>query len=568
MSSSSWLQQTSDDIEPPFTPVNNTRSTIDLVKTCLVSLFLCSWTSIHLDIPGKSDRGRRLRTMCQKVQWTIAGILFPELMFWMAFVEFWEARWLCFELEKLKEPESQRGRGGDIKREAESQATITVNEIKSEITVIDAPTAVGDVCRKCGSSKCATPTSTPMDNANINHPVVESRLSRFRRQRRKYRELFKLPIYPKRLEVGFYIEMGGLEIDVVEDPSNAATRPVTSSEAGKVTPQLENVGSPDREAAAVTGRVTTSGALFLDRERLFPPMDIAQINDQSKSDILAKILVCAQATWMVLQCIARAAMGLPLCLLELNTIMHVICMLLIYGMWFKKPQDVRFPKIITPANATRGLTCQQIKELKQHLEPLERSGSIQLNSTKSSIAEVSIFIGAMLGLITSGIYGGVHLAAWHAHFPSQLEKDLWRISGCIIVGMPVFLMVFLLMLKLVRDAANNIQPLEGFGKWEVTAAYGWTYRRKKDMESPRPGIHPKAPWNLYKHHSGFIHDLIDNKKWIMLAVYIVLVALQTIAAAIYFSARAYVVIESFLSLRSLPKGVYTQIWWVELVPHF
>ena len=533
--------------------IDGTRSTIDLVETCIVTLVLCSWTSIHLDIPGKSDRGHRLHAIWQKVQWTITGILFPEMILWMAFAEFWEARWLCFELEKLnlKEPESQRGNGGDGEAESQRekgrdggvkpQAAITVNKIKSEIpaidTSLDTPTATRAKCEKCGSFKCVTThLASASASANCNRSMVESRLSQVRQRIRKYRELFKWPIYPKGLEVGFYIEMGGLEIDVEGDPN------------------------------AVTGRVTSSGALFLKREKLFPLMDIARIKDQSKSDMLAKILVCIQASWMVLQCIARGVVGLPLSLLELNTVMHVMCTLLIYGMWFKKPQDVGFPKTITPADATKDLTCHQIGKLKQHLEPLEQSGSMQLNSsTKTDIAEVSIFIGAILGLIMSGIYGGVHLTVWYGHFPSRLERALWRISGCIIVGMPVFLVVFVLMLKLVRDAANQIHS-KGFGRWEVTTAHGWTYRSSAELAET--GVHPKTSWNLYKQHSGFIKDLIDQKKRIMLAVYIVLVAFQTIATAIYLSARAYVVVEAFLSLRNLPKGVYTKVPWVELVPHF
>ena len=118
------------------------------------------------------------------------------------------------------------------------------------------------------------------------------------------------------------------------------------------------------------------------------------------------------------------------------------------------------------------------------------------------------------------------------------------------------------------------------GTWEVTVANGWTYTTVAELKAKTthttdatdtpaaPTPHPKTSWNLYYHHSPFIKDLVNEGKWVMLIVYIVVVALQTVATIIYFSARAYVVVEAFLSLRSLPKGVYNKVWWVELIPHF
>jgi len=251
MSDSTWTKPTAGDAEPPFLIGDSRRTTYDLVETCIITLILCSWTSIHLDIPGKNDRHHHLRAIWQKVQWTITGILCPEMVFW-------EARWLCFELEKLKK-RREREVGG-----RESQATSIVNETKPESAVVE-------ICIKCGSSKCVTEDVTNRINS-ANHLTPESTLSRIRRQMkelRKHKQLFNFPIYPKRLEVGFFVEMGGLEIDVL-DPSNATNGQVASSNFD------------------VTGRVTSSGALLLQEAGLFPLLDIDRVNDQSKTDLLTK----------------------------------------------------------------------------------------------------------------------------------------------------------------------------------------------------------------------------------------------------------------------------------------
>jgi uncharacterized membrane protein len=40
------------------------------------------------------------------------------------------------------------------------------------------------------------------------------------------------------------------------------------------------------------------------------------------------------------QCIARAVLGYPLTVLEVYTLVHAVCALLMYRIWFRKPFDV------------------------------------------------------------------------------------------------------------------------------------------------------------------------------------------------------------------------------------
>ena len=49
---------------------------------------------------------------------------------------------------------------------------------------------------------------------------------------------------------------------------------------------------------------------------------------------------------MLVQALARKVEGLPITLLELNTIMHVVCALIMYLLWLKKPQDVGSPTLV------------------------------------------------------------------------------------------------------------------------------------------------------------------------------------------------------------------------------
>src|SRR5271156_6454259 len=66
----------------------------------------------------------------------------------------------------------------------------------------------------------------------------------------------------------------------------------------------------------------------------------AKIQALQKSDKLAKALVCLQVSWLIIQAIARRIEELPITLLELNTIAQVWITLVLYGLWWYKPQDI------------------------------------------------------------------------------------------------------------------------------------------------------------------------------------------------------------------------------------
>ncbi|KAL8774457.1 MAG: hypothetical protein Q9209_000830 [Squamulea sp. 1 TL-2023] len=95
--------------------------------------------------------------------------------------------------------------------------------------------------------------------------------------------------------------------------------------------------------------LTPAGVMFLlsHEPNILPYLSPEQIEDKSKADGLKKTLVCAQATWFCVQCIARMSQSLPLSLLELNTVAHALCTLVIYLLWWHKPLDVEEPTLIT-----------------------------------------------------------------------------------------------------------------------------------------------------------------------------------------------------------------------------
>lgn len=83
-------------------------------------------------------------------------------------------------------------------------------------------------------------------------------------------------------------------------------------------------------------RVSADGFLILVKRgeiNLPNVLKATYIDDRSKANILQKALILIQVSWMALQCIVRKAQGLPITLLEIHTMVHVICALMLYLIW-------------------------------------------------------------------------------------------------------------------------------------------------------------------------------------------------------------------------------------------
>jgi hypothetical protein len=130
--------------------------------------------------------------------------------------------------------------------------------------------------------------------------------------------------------------------------------------------------------------------------------------------------------------------------------------------------------------------------------------------------------GTYIQLLTLTVYGAVHLTAWNSHFPTQTEQWLWRSSAIFLAGTAV---ISPLVLESVEkmDFKNHLDP----GNW-----FAW--------------------WILFFSYS----------------VGLILLFLVVFAGgAAYMFARFFLVIESFIGLRSVPAGVYALVPWSNYIPH-
>ena len=116
-------------------------------------------------------------------------------------------------------------------------------------------------------------------------------------------------------------------------------------------------------------------------------------------------------------------------------------------------------------------------------------------------------------------YGGIHLSAWNFEFPSRVESVIWRTACFIIMG--------------------SSFALQAIRSWMGLVAYNMDQCNYCDIFG--------MVWMTFSIVVGY------GSAGLFLLCYV--------------AARIYLVVESFISLRHVPIGVYAAVPWVQNIPH-
>lgn len=115
------------------------------------------------------------------------------------------------------------------------------------------------------------------------------------------------------------------------------------------------------------------------------------------------------------------------------------------------------------------------------------------------------------------IYGGIHLTAWAFDFPTSVERIIWRV--CCIDIMATLVSIFAITFALwMFEKSMDKLICWVFGRWNVLDGAIWY-----------------------------------NALYVMIFIYAV--------------SRIFIVVESFISLRHVPIGVYATPAWIQMLPH-
>lgn len=176
---------------------------------------------------------------------------------------------------------------------------------------------------------------------------------------------------------------------------------------------------------------------LLDRQpELLPDISEEAILDKGKSDGLAKALLIVQVGWFCINCLSRLIQHQPLTLLEVSTVAHGLCSLLVYVLWWNKPLNVTEPTIIP----------------KPELELSPRGENLEVEATEDIAS--SNTLPTLAFVIIGLIYGGPHFLGWNTDFATYSELLLWRICTCVVFGTPCCFAALVILSQSFEDATG------------------------------------------------------------------------------------------------------------------
>jgi hypothetical protein len=91
-----------------FVPSSGGRDTLSLLFSCLLTLGLCVYSAVHLNIPQKDEPAWKMR--CREIKWCVIGLFGPELVVFAAW------RQLSSALELKQEVQGMSYSEGTLKK--------------------------------------------------------------------------------------------------------------------------------------------------------------------------------------------------------------------------------------------------------------------------------------------------------------------------------------------------------------------------------------------------------------------------------------------------------------------
>ena len=243
-----------------------------------------------------------------------------------------------------------------------------------------------------------------------------------------------------------------------------------------------------------------------------------EILDKSKSDPLGKLFAIVQTTWFIAQYSQRWFAHQLRTQLEVMTLAYAILNILVYTLWWGKPQNIQEPiNVGHRASATVDVCGEEAPllvrdALKLYIE--DEGAAIDDGFTYVIFLSVGI------------LFGGVHCFAWRFPFLNDQEKLLWRICAVYCTAFPLLYAAS----YFIPAASNNRCP-----QWVNRAL-------KAVVDMPR--------------------DLLFDGN---LTAGNIFAALPLI---IYIVCRVILVVLTLTSLHAPPAGIYEATAWTSFLPHF
>ncbi|MCJ1412948.1 hypothetical protein MMC19_007049 [Ptychographa xylographoides] len=289
----------------------------------------------------------------------------------------------------------------------------------------------------------------------------------------------------------------------------------------------------------------------------YPDIKIQDIKDKNKADGFARAVMSIQVIWFLIQCSGRGLEHLALSTLELSTIAFIFCTINTLYFWWHKPLDVETPILLRTETRIADILIDAGDEARDlyTLTPLDfvvappsrwdfsapwwaglfivfdgtlfkiNKGARPITTfanTRTTLPRDPTPMVSFYSITILFAYFAIHFVGWNFQFPSQVEQTLWRAASLSsVVLIILYYLGYVIGTFFSRQMANFI----------------------------------------FKKNAATLLDLAFLfPRAVQIPVLLPFFGSYTIA-------RTYVIVEGFISLRSLPLSAYDSVDWSNYIPH-
>ena len=324
-------------------PSQNGRGTWSILYSCVFTLSLCVWSEIHLNIPPRGEH--EAKQWIRNTKCVFIAIFAPEVVFHSAWQQYYLARPFTKEMKNIyREQHNAKRQDDNIWWE---------DQLDQWITFFDAwfdgnKGSDSDPPPRSRQTSYRKASTTSQTEARPEEPKQVNEFS---------------------LTYGYFVLMGGFIINASEFYDDHRTSSKRRRRRQRIVRALHNAfkhtirclkrifggdlpkGSYDEQTSdenadeeehpfwiTITPRGVVEFAKILPWKEFRSQfcIDEESIKDKSKADGLTKLLVTFQVLWATLNSTSRVALGYSISVLEIHTLVHAACALLMYGLWFSK----------------------------------------------------------------------------------------------------------------------------------------------------------------------------------------------------------------------------------------
>ncbi|KAK3990464.1 hypothetical protein QBC44DRAFT_368995 [Cladorrhinum sp. PSN332] len=222
-----------------------------------------------------------------------------------------------------------------------------------------------------------------------------------------------------------------------------------------------------------------------------PDIEHEEINNLCEHDMFVKVVALCQIIWSSSQAIVRARRGLDVSPLEVSVLAFAACGVIIYGLYWCKPQGVRSTTTVKLSGTGKASFGDIHDKLwKMHQKRFSILRILLLGNMRSPLlghpigldelivdAEFSGFGGGSIvaGIVGATLFGAVHIGAWNFPFPSLTDQLVWRIATVYTIAFGVLATFLDVIGGLIVDHTHKDRPYSGMLLRRLIMAMSWSY---------------------------------------------------------------------------------------------